>query len=150
MSIECGRTRLRRGTYGGGVGRTASPGSESAGDVGGIGLDDDGNVAKVVEVAVAERNEVDDERLKERQACANRLTALRCGAACVSSSGSGSGSTVDLKRMRSHQLGTRCLLLESYTPLSSQVSAIPWPLKEGLGCTRAFNGDTDARTPSGG
>jgi len=48
--------------------------------VGEIGLDDDGDVAKVVEVAVvvwAARSEDDDERLKDRQACASRLTALR-------------------------------------------------------------------------
>lgn len=147
MSIECGRARLRRGTYAVGGGRAAtSPGSGPAGDVGGIGLDGD-DVAKVVDVAVAERSEDDDERLKDRQACVSRLTALRWGAACASSS---SGLTVDLKRMRSHQLGTRCLLLESYTPLSSSVSAVPSPLTEGLGCTRAFSDDADARTSSRG
>jgi hypothetical protein len=55
------------------------PGSEFAGDTEDIGLDN-GDVAKVVEFAVAlwtERSEVDDERLKDRQACASRLTAFR-------------------------------------------------------------------------
>jgi hypothetical protein len=45
-----------------------------------IGFDDDGDVAKVGEVAVVvwtARSEDDDERLKDRQACASKLTALR-------------------------------------------------------------------------
>jgi hypothetical protein len=42
-------------------------------------LDDDGgNVPRVVEVAACPaRSEDDDERLKDRQACASKLTALR-------------------------------------------------------------------------
>ena len=57
------------------------PGSESAGDVEEIGLDDD-DIATAVEFAVelwTERSEDDDERLKDRQACASlsRLTAFR-------------------------------------------------------------------------
>jgi hypothetical protein len=39
-------------------------------------LDDDDAVTKVVEVAVAGRGKDDDGRLKDRQACANRLMAL--------------------------------------------------------------------------
>jgi hypothetical protein len=68
----------------------------------------DDEVAEVVEapeIVVAtvavECNETDEERRNERQACARRLTAVR-GAVGASSSGSGSGLTVDLKRMRSH------------------------------------------------
>ena len=107
-------------------------GSESVGD---IVADDEAidEVAEVVETVVAavavERNEAEEVRRKERQACARRLTAVR-GAAGVSSSGSGSGLTVDLKRIRSHQLGTRCLLLESYTPLSSSSCTVPSPVSE--------------------
>ena len=97
--------------------------------------DDDAidEVAEVVEMVVAavavERNEAEEVRRKERHACARRLTAVR-GAEGVSSSGSGSGLTVDLKRIHSHQLGTRCLLLESYTPLSSSSCAVPSPVSE--------------------
>jgi hypothetical protein len=50
-------------------------GSESAGDVKEIGLDDD-DVAAVVKFAVGlwtERSEDDDKRLKDCQACASRL-----------------------------------------------------------------------------
>ena len=57
----------------------ALPDSKSTGDVGEIGLDDD-DVAAVMEFAVVlwtERSEVDDERLKDRQACASKLTAFR-------------------------------------------------------------------------
>jgi len=58
----------------------ASPGSESTGDVEKIALDDNGDVTTVAEFGVAlwtGRSEDDDERLKDRQACASRLTALR-------------------------------------------------------------------------
>jgi hypothetical protein len=106
-------------------------GSESVGD---IAEDDEvAEVAEVPETVVAtvavERNEADEVRRKVRQACARRLTAVR-GAVGASSSGSGSGLTVDLKRIRSHQLGTRCLLLESYTPLSSSSCTVPSPVNE--------------------
>ena len=55
-------------------------GSESAGDVEEMGLDDDDVAVVVVKFAVGlwtERSEDDDERLKDRQACASRLTAFR-------------------------------------------------------------------------
>ena len=66
--------------------------------------DDDATdeLAEVEETVVAavavERNDADEVRRKMRQACARRLTAMR-GAEDVSSSGSGSGLTVDLKRI---------------------------------------------------
>jgi hypothetical protein len=87
-------------------------------------------VETVVKVEL-ERNETVDVRRNERQACARRLTAVRCGALGASSSSS-SGLTVDLNRMRSHQLGTRCLLLESYTPLSPSSPTVPSPAKDRL------------------
>ena len=97
--------------------------------------DDDAidEVAEVVETVVAavavEHNEADELRRKVRQACARRLTAVR-GTEGVSSLGSGSGLTVDLKRIRSHQLGMHCLLLESYEPLSSSSCTVPSPVSE--------------------
>lgn len=113
----------------------------------GSAADGGADVNEVVVVAETERSEFDDVRLKDRQACAIRLTAVRWGAACESSSGS--GLTVDLKRMRSHQLGTRRLLLESYTPLSSSVSAVPSPVMDRLDRPRPLMmGATDARRPS--
>jgi len=77
-------------------------GSELAGGVEGNKL--------VVVVAVAgpdvgvetERSEVDDVCLKDRQTCAIKLTAVRRGAAGAPSSGSGSGSTVNLRGIWSH------------------------------------------------
>lgn len=47
---------------------------------------------------------------------------VRCCAGSSSSS-SGRGFTEDFQRILSHQLGTRCLLDESYTPLSSSSAA---------------------------
>ena len=94
--------------------------------------DDDATdeLAEVEETVVAavavERNDADEVRREMRQACARRLTAVR-GAQGVSSSVSGSGLNVDLKRIRSHQPGTRCLL-ESYTPLSSSSCTVPSPV----------------------
>jgi hypothetical protein len=136
-----------------------SGGTESAAAVGGADVDElEEGVTVVVgreEEAVArvelERNEEDDVRRNERQACASILTAVRCGAQRESSSGSGSGSTVDLNRMRSHQLGTRCLLLESYTPLSSSSSsssAVPSPMKDRLERTSDLSEAVPMRTPS--
>lgn len=46
------------------------------------------------------------------------------------SSGRGSGTTVDFQRIRSHQLGTRLLFDESYTPRSSKIGV---PSLFGLG-----------------
>ena len=137
-SIERGRGRRRLGTYGGGCGRSSIEGRAVAGDsgsesvVGDIVADDEAfeEVETVVRAVEVERREVVELRRMERQACAKMLTAVRGAVKGASSSGSGSGSTVDLKRMRSHQLGTRCLLLESYTPLSSSSSTVPSPVNE--------------------
>ena len=71
-------------------------GSESVGDI----VADDDAIDDVAELVAVERNEADEVRRKVRQAFARRLTAVR-GAEGVSSSGSGSGLTVDLKRIRS-------------------------------------------------
>jgi hypothetical protein len=72
MSIECGCTTQ-------GVGRgdcIALPGSESAVNVEEIGLDDDYMVLEFTVALWTECSEDDDKRLKDRQACASRLTAF--------------------------------------------------------------------------
>ena len=96
--------------------------SESVGDMVGHAdadaIDEGAEVVEVPEIVVAavalaaERGDADEDRRNLRQACASKLMVVR-GAGGVS------GLTVDLKIMRSHQLGTRCLLLVSYTPFSS-------------------------------
>ena len=95
-------------------------GSESVGD---IVADDDttDDLAEAVETVVAavavEGNEADEVRRKVRQACERKFTAVR-GAEGVSSSGSGSGLTVDFN---CREYGRTSLAPESYTPLSSSV-----------------------------
>ena len=125
-------------------------GSESVGD---IVADDDATdevaeVEETVVVAVAvEHNEADEVRRKVRQACVRKFTAV-CGAEGVSSSGSGLGLTVNLKRIRSRQLGTRCLLLESYTPLSSSLCTVPSLVNERIERPRETKDGAFERTSS--
>ena len=104
-------------------------GSESVGD---IVADDDATdeLAEVEETVVAavavEGNEADEVRRKVRQACERKFTAVR-GAEGVSSSGSGSGLTVDFN---CREYGRTSLAPESYTPLSSSSCTVPSPVNE--------------------